>query len=89
MFMGFPGSSDGKESACIAQTWVQSLGWEDPVEEGMATPVFLPRESPWAEEPGSSSYSSWDCTVGHTMFIAALFTLAKTCGSVSQSWPTL
>ena len=52
MFMGFPGSSDGKESACIAQTWIQSLGWEDPLEEGLATPIFLPGESPWAEEPG-------------------------------------
>ena len=26
--------------------WVPSLGWEDPLEEGMApTPVFLPGES--------------------------------------------
>ena len=33
--------------------WVQSLGWEDPLEKGMAThPVFLPGESPWTEEPG-------------------------------------
>ena len=29
--------------------WVPSLGWDDPLEEG--TPVFLPGESPWAEEP--------------------------------------
>ena len=30
-----------------------SLGWEDPLEEGMAPiPVILPRESPWTEEPG-------------------------------------
>ena len=50
--MGFPGSSGGKESACNAQTWVPSLGWEDPLEEGMETPVFLPGESPRAEEPG-------------------------------------
>ena len=28
-------------------TWVRSLGWEDPLEEGMAT-----RESPRTEEPG-------------------------------------
>ena len=28
----FPGSSDGKDSA-----WVRSLGWEDPLEEGLAT----------------------------------------------------
>ena len=31
------GGSDGKESACSWETWVQSLGWEDPLEEGMAT----------------------------------------------------
>ena len=49
--MGFPGGSDGKESACNA--WVRSLGWEDPLEEGMATtPVFLPGEFPWTEVPG-------------------------------------
>ena len=35
------------------ETWVRSLGWEDPLEEGRATtPVFLPGESPWTEEPG-------------------------------------
>ena len=33
----FPGGSDGKESAHNAETWVQSLGWEDPLEEDMAT----------------------------------------------------
>ena len=31
--MGFPGGSDGKESACN----VGDLGWDDPLEEGMAT----------------------------------------------------
>ena len=76
VFMGFPGSSNGKESACnegdlglipglgrspgegigypfqyswaslvaqmvknlptIQETWVQSPGWEDPLEKGMA-----------------------------------------------------
>ena len=29
----------------MQETWVQSLGWEDPLEEGMTTtPVFLPGE---------------------------------------------
>ena len=28
---GFPGGSDGKESACSAEDPVQSLGWEDPL----------------------------------------------------------
>ena len=36
-FKGFPGGSDGKESAAMQETWVQSLGWEDPLEKGMAT----------------------------------------------------
>ena len=32
-FLGFPGGSDGKESAYN----VGELGWEDPLEEGLAT----------------------------------------------------
>ena len=35
-FGGFPGGSDGKESA-VQETWIQSLGWEDPLEKGMET----------------------------------------------------
>ena len=42
-----------KNSPAMWETWVQSLGWEDLLEEGMATtPVFLPGESSWTEEPG-------------------------------------
>ena len=42
-----------KNPPAMRETWVQSLGWEDSLEEGMATtPVFLPEESPWTEEPG-------------------------------------
>ena len=33
---GFPGGSDGKESACNVETWVRFLGWEDPLKKGMA-----------------------------------------------------
>ena len=33
--------------------WVQSLGWEDPLEEGMATrSSILAWRIPWMEEPG-------------------------------------
>ena len=40
-------------NAGAIQTWVQSLGQEYPLEEGMATHlVFLPGESPWIEEHG-------------------------------------
>ena len=37
VFLGFPCGSAGKESACNAETWVQSLGWEDPLDKGKAT----------------------------------------------------
>ena len=42
-----------KNPPAIWETWVWSLGLEDPLEKKMATPsVFLPEESPWIEEPG-------------------------------------
>ena len=34
---GFPRDSASKESAAMRETWVRSLGWEDPLEEGKAT----------------------------------------------------
>ena len=44
----------------MQETWVRSLGWEDPLEEGMVpTPVFLPGESPWTEEPGRLQSIGW------------------------------
>ena len=43
---GFLGGSDSKESSAMQETWIRSLGWEDPLEKGMApTPGFLPGES--------------------------------------------
>ena len=48
---GFPGGSVVKSPPVMQkmqETWVQSLGGEDPLEEGMAThsrQVFLPGES--------------------------------------------
>ena len=53
MVAGFPSGSDGKESDCNVETWVQSLGWEDPLEKGMATHSnILAWRIPWTEEPG-------------------------------------
>jgi len=37
----------------IRETWVQALGWEDPLEKGMAThSSILAWRIPWTEEPG-------------------------------------
>ena len=41
VFLGFPGGSAGKESTCNAETWVQSLSLEDPLEKGKATPSSI------------------------------------------------
>ena len=58
---GFPGGSDGKNLSAVWETWVQSLGWEDPLEEGMLTHstgyywilnTFILGEFPWIEESG-------------------------------------
>ena len=37
----------------MQETWVQSLGWEDPLEKEMATySSTLAWKIPWVEEPG-------------------------------------
>ena len=42
-----------KNPPVMWETWVQSLGWEDPLEEGMAThSSILARRIPWIGEPG-------------------------------------
>ena len=52
VYRGFPGGSDGKESA-VWETWVQFLGWEDPLEKGMTTHfTILAWRIPWTEKSG-------------------------------------
>ena len=47
------------------ETWVQSLGQEDPLEQEMAThPSILAWRIPWTEEPGVLQ-SIGSQTVGH------------------------
>ena len=53
-----------KNPPAMQETWVQSLGWEDPLEEGMATySSILAWRIPWTEEPGGlqsmESKKSW------------------------------
>ena len=52
------GDSDVKEPPVMWETWVQSLGWEDPLEKGMATtPVFWPGE--FHGQRSLTSYIPW------------------------------
>ena len=42
-----------KNLPAMWETWIHSLGWEDPLEEGMATlSSILAWRIPWTEEPG-------------------------------------
>ena len=42
-----------KNLLAMGETWVQSLGWEDPLEKEMAThSSTLAWKIPWMEEPG-------------------------------------
>ena len=37
----------------VRETWVQLLGWEEPLEKGTAThSSILAQRMPWTEEPG-------------------------------------
>ena len=48
-----------KNLPAVQETWVRSLGQEDPLEEGMATPSsILAWRIPQTEEPGRL-YSPW------------------------------
>ena len=58
--IGYPLQSSGaslvaqmvKNPLARRETWVQPLGWEDPLEAWQPTPVFLPGESLRTEESG-------------------------------------
>ena len=61
---GFPSGSMVKTPPAMPETWVQSLGREDPLEEKMTThSSILAWEIPWTEEPGElrsmGSQKSW------------------------------
>ena len=53
------------------ETQVQSLGWEDPLEEGMASHFrILAWRIPWTEKPGGLQ-SLGSQTVGPTLLLNA------------------
>ena len=45
-----------KNSPTVQETWVQSLGWEDPLAKEIATHSgILAWKIPWTEEPGGAT----------------------------------
>ena len=56
---GFPSGSDVKNPPRMQETWVWSLGWEDPLEEGSSpSPVFSAGESHGQRD--LAGYDPWD-----------------------------
>ena len=54
-----------KHLPAMRETWVRSLGWEDPLEKEMAThSSILAWRIPWMEEPGGLQ-STGPQRVGH------------------------
>ena len=102
---GFPAGALGKEPACQCRRykrrrfnrWIGKI----PLEEGMATtPVFLPGESPWTEEPGGiqsmgSQRVRQDWVTKHStahrpqtkMFLDAVKCLSE--GKITSGWKPL
>ena len=49
-----------KNLPAIQETWVQSLGWEDTLERGMAThSSILAWRIPRTKEPGGLQFMGW------------------------------
>ena len=54
-----------KNLPAMQEPWVPLLGWEDPLEEGMAThSSVLAWRIPWTEEPGG--LHPWGCKESDT-----------------------
>ena len=54
-----------KNPSATQETWVRSLGWEDPMADGMATHSgILAWRTSWTEEPGGLQ-SMVLPTIGH------------------------
>ena len=61
----------------MRETWVQSLGWEDPLEKEMAThSSILAWRIPWTEEPGGLQ-STGSQRVGHDWALSLHFTFKE------------
>ena len=74
----------------IQETWVRSLGQEDPLEKEMATHSSIPaREVPWTEEPGglqSVGSQSWTWMSTYKDYVDNILQLKKI--KCTLSWGT-
>ena len=89
---GFPGGSEVNNPPAKQETWVRSLGGEDPPKEGMAThSSILARRIPRTEEPGGlqsmgSRKSRTRLSTAHTHIRVQSPRLREIRGDFSRAW---
>ena len=76
VFLGFPGGSDSKDPPAMWETWVQSLGWRDSLEEGHGNPFWyscLENQSTCTEQLLSTRlYSKCSMEISHLILLVTL-----------------
>ena len=72
-----------KRLPTMRETWVQSLGWQDPLEKGKAT-----HSSIWSGE-FHGRYSPWGCKESDVTFIFIYLVIFGFAGSSCDSWGLL
>ena len=76
-----------KNLPAMQVTWVQSLGWEDPLEKGNAThSSILAWRSPWTDEPGRPH--SMDCKESNMTEWLSLYHLSHPWRECEMMQPT-
>ena len=78
-----------KHLPAVRKTWVQSLGWEDPLEKEMAThSSTLAWKVPWTEEPGGLQPMGSQRVGHHWMSSLSLFMahMVKNLPAVQETW---
>ena len=89
---GFPASSGIKNPLAMQkpqETWVWSLGWEDPLEEEMAThSSILAWRIPWTEEPGGLESMGSQSRTRLKQPSSRYYNKALQCTALSK-WPLL
>ena len=88
LYRDFPGSSEGKVSAYMRETQVQSPGWEDHLDKAMTThSSTLSWKIPWTEEPGK--LQSMESESDTTSLSLSLSTFILTWQCPSHPWKLL
>ena len=77
-----------KRLPAMWETWVRSLGWEDPLEKEMAThSSILAWRIPWTEEPGRLQSTGLQ-RVGHdSLYVCMYIYICRERETYSDSFP--